>query len=75
MTSLGMVTILVDDYHRGIQYFTDSLGFSLREDTPLSPEKRWVVVAPNIDHGARVLLAKASILQNSPATSLSARRS
>lgn len=54
-----MITILVDDYDRAIAYFTDSLGFSLLEDSPLSPEKRWVVVAPSIDQGARLLLAKA----------------
>lgn len=59
MSSLGMITILVDDYDRAIAYFTDSLGFSLLEDSPLSPEKRWVVVAPSIDQGARLLLAKA----------------
>ena len=59
MPSLGMITILVDDYDRAIAYFTDSLGFSLLEDSPLSPEKRWVVVAPSIDQGARLLLAKA----------------
>jgi len=60
MAALGMVTILVDDYDRGIEYFTALLGFSLLEDTPLAPEKRWVVIAPDIDHGARILLAKAS---------------
>lgn len=60
MASLGMVTVLVDDYDRGIEYFTQALGFSLIEDTPLSPEKRWVVIAPNLDRGACILLAKAS---------------
>lgn len=60
MASLGMLTILVDEYDRGIEYFTNSLGFSLIEDTPLSPEKRWVVVAPDKNNGARILLAKAS---------------
>lgn len=60
MASLGMVTILVDDYDRGIEYFTKSLGFSLVEDTALSPDKRWVVIAPDANKGARILLAKAS---------------
>lgn len=55
-----MLTILVDDYDRGLEYFTKTLGFSLVEDTPLSAEKRWVVVAPNTSEGARILLAKAS---------------
>lgn len=60
MASLGMLTLLVDDYDRGIEYFTKTLGFSLIEDTSLSPEKRWVVLAPDANEGARVLLAKAS---------------
>lgn len=60
MASLGMLTVLVDDYARGISYFTETLGFTLVEDTPLSPEKRWVVVAPDLHDGARILLAKAS---------------
>ena len=62
MASLGMVAILVDDYDRGIEYFTKCLGFSLVEDTKLSAEKRWVVIAPNSREGARILLAQASSL-------------
>ncbi len=60
MASLGMLTILVDDYDRGIEYFTKKLAFTLLEDTALSPEKRWVVIAPDANEGARILLAKAS---------------
>ncbi len=60
MVSLGMLTILVDDYDRGIDYFTNKLGFTLLEDTTLSSEKRWVVIAPDAKEGARILLAKAS---------------
>lgn len=55
-----MLTILVDDYDRGIEYFTKTLGFSLVEDTDLSIEKRWVVLAPDPNVGARILLAKAA---------------
>jgi hypothetical protein len=60
MASLGMLTILVDEYDRGIGYFTQALGFSLLEDTRLSSDKRWVVVAPDTKEGARMLLARAS---------------
>lgn len=55
-----MMTILVDDYDRGIDYFTNRLGFSLVEDTNLSGEKRWVVIAPDLHDGARILLAQAT---------------
>lgn len=60
MALLGMVTVLVDDYDHGIEYFTETLGFSLIEDTPLSLEKRWVVIAPDLNEGAHILLAKTS---------------
>jgi len=59
MNTLGMVAIIVDDYDNAISHFVNDLGFSLIEDSVLSPEKRWVVVAPSED-GAKILLAKAS---------------
>jgi uncharacterized glyoxalase superfamily protein PhnB len=58
-TTLGMIAIVVDDYDAAIQHYTEDLGFTLIEDTELSPEKRWVVVAPS-KAGAQILLAKAS---------------
>lgn len=57
--TLGMIAIVVDDYDRAISHYVDDLGFVLIEDTQLSPEKRWVVVAPG-PTGAHILLAKAS---------------
>ena len=54
-----MIAIVVDDYDAAISHYVDDLGFSLIEDSTLSPEKRWVVVAPSKD-GAKILLAKAS---------------
>lgn len=54
-----MVTIVVDDYDVGIKHYVQDLGFALIEDTELSPDKRWVVVAPSND-GAKILLAKAT---------------
>lgn len=59
MNTLGMIAIVVDDYDSAISHYVDDLGFSLIEDTVLSSEKRWVVVAPSKD-GAKILLAKAS---------------
>ncbi|MCX5493180.1 VOC family protein [Kaistia dalseonensis] len=57
---LGYVTLVVDDYDRAIAYFTGVLDFDLVEDTPLGPDKRWVLVAPAGSDGARLLLAKAA---------------
>ena len=59
MNTLGMVAIVVDDYDSAISHYVNDLGFTLIEDTTLSAEKRWVVVAPSVN-GARILLAKAS---------------
>ncbi len=58
-TFLGHVTYLVRDYDEGIAYFTGKLGFGLVEDTRLSADKRWVLVAPG-EAGTSLLLAKAS---------------
>jgi catechol 2,3-dioxygenase-like lactoylglutathione lyase family enzyme len=56
--SFAMTTIVVDDYDRAIKHYIGDLGFTLLEDTALTPEKRWVVVAPG-SHGGKILLAKA----------------
>jgi len=55
---LGLVTLLVGDYDPAIAFFVDLLGFELREDSKLSAEKRWVVVAPPGSECA-LLLARA----------------
>ena len=60
MTTLSMLVLLVRDYDEAIAYYMQKLGFTLIEDTPMSPEKRWVVVAPSPSSGARLLLAKAN---------------
>lgn len=57
---LGAVALLVRDYDEAIAYFTDRLGFTLVEDAPQGPGKRWVVVAPPGSREARLLLAKAA---------------
>ena len=54
-----MITIVIDEYDRAIKHYVDDLGFTLIEDTELSAEKRWVVIAPSSD-GAKILLAKAA---------------
>jgi uncharacterized glyoxalase superfamily protein PhnB len=54
-----MVAIVIDDYDSAISHFVDDLGFTLVEDSQLTPEKRWVVIAPG-PQGAQILLAKAA---------------
>jgi len=56
---LFQIALLIDDYDRAIDHYTRELGFTLVEDTHLSPEKRWVVVDPGGTGSCRILLAKA----------------
>lgn len=58
-TTLGMIAIVIEDYDAAIDHYVNDLGFTLIEDTELSPEKRWVIIAPS-SSGAQILLAKAS---------------
>lgn len=60
MSHLGMITVVVDDYDSAIDYYTTALGFTLVEDTKMSDVKRWVVVAPDANQGAALLLAQAA---------------
>jgi uncharacterized glyoxalase superfamily protein PhnB len=54
-----MIAIVIDDYDLAISHYVNDLGFTLIEDKEMTPEKRWVVVAPGKD-GAKILLAKAA---------------
>jgi catechol 2,3-dioxygenase-like lactoylglutathione lyase family enzyme len=60
MPSISKATLVVRDYDEAISFFTTALRFRLIEDTPLANGKRWVVVAPEENHGAALLLAKAA---------------
>ena len=43
---IAHVALLVREYDEAISYFTEKLGFTLVEDTRMSPDRRWVIVAP-----------------------------
>ena len=58
--SIALITLVVRDYDEAILFFTDALCFTVVEDRPLDPAKRWVVVAPAVSQGAYLLLAKAA---------------
>jgi catechol 2,3-dioxygenase-like lactoylglutathione lyase family enzyme len=57
---LHAVTVLVEDYDAAITHYVGDLGFTLVEDTTLSPEKRWVRVTPDPASGVSLLLAVAT---------------
>ncbi|CAH0995186.1 hypothetical protein EMA8858_01306 [Emticicia aquatica] len=52
--------LVVDDYDEAINFYTKKLNFDLIEDTVLSPDKRWVLVAPKGSKETSILLAKAA---------------
>lgn len=56
---LAHIALVVTDYDEAIRFYTQTLHFTLVEDTPLSPDKRWVLVAPPGSTGCQLLLARA----------------
>ena len=59
--SLGLVSLVVRDYDEAIDFFVDTLGFRLVEDTFVPEQsKRWVVVSPPGAAESQLLLARAS---------------
>lgn len=64
--TLGLITLVVRDYDEAIAFYIAKLGFTLVEDTDVPQQnKRWVVVTPVGASGARLLLARASSLEQS----------
>jgi len=59
--SIVHIALVVRDYDEAIDFYVNTLGFELLEDT-YQPEqdKRWVVVAPPGGSGTTILLARAS---------------
>jgi catechol 2,3-dioxygenase-like lactoylglutathione lyase family enzyme len=57
---IGHLSLLVRDYDEAIRFYTEKLNFQVREDKPVTPEKRWVVIAPQGAVECGLLLAKAS---------------
>lgn len=57
---LAHVAVVVRDYDEAISFYCHTLGFHLMEDTVLSPDKRWVRVAPSADSSCSILLARAA---------------
>lgn len=63
---LALTTFLARDYDDAIAWFTDALGFKVRQDKDMGGGKRWVEVAPS-DGGSGLLIAKAANAQQDAA--------
>src|SRR5215475_1662449 len=58
--SIVLVALVVSDYDEAIDFYVNTLGFSLVEDTYIpEQDKRWVVVSPPGASESRLLLARA----------------
>lgn len=57
---IAHVALVVRDYDEAIKFYTEKLGFQLLEDTKLSEDKRWVLIAPAGAKDCSLLLAKAA---------------
>jgi catechol 2,3-dioxygenase-like lactoylglutathione lyase family enzyme len=56
---ISSFALVVNDYDEAIAYYTEKLGFELREDSPRENGKRWVLVAPP-NAQTSILLAQAA---------------
>lgn len=62
--SLGLVSLLVQDYDEALAFFVGKLGFALVEDSYIPEQsKRWVVISPPGAIESRLLLARASTVE------------
>lgn len=57
---IAHITLVVHDYDEAIAFYMQKLRFKLVEDTALSPDKRWVLIAPPGAIETCLLLAKAA---------------
>jgi len=57
---IAHIALVVKDYDEAIKFYTEKLDFQLLEDTILSDDKRWVLVAPSGAKECCLLLAKAA---------------
>ena len=57
---IAHVALVVENYDAAIAFYTDKLGFTLLEDTPLGDGKRWVLVTPPGASECSLLLTQAA---------------
>ena len=57
---IAHIALIVENYDDAIEFYTQKLDFQVLEDTKLSEEKRWVMIAPRGAKECCLLLAKAT---------------
>ena len=57
---IAHIALVVKDYDEAIKFYVEKLDFQLLEDTKLTDDKRWVLIAPTGGQECCLLLAKAT---------------
>ena len=57
---IAHIALIVENYDDAIEFYTQKLDFQVLEDTKLSEEKRWVMIAPKGAKECCLLLAKTA---------------
>jgi catechol 2,3-dioxygenase-like lactoylglutathione lyase family enzyme len=57
---IAHISIIVRDYDEAIEFYREKMGFTLIDDTKISEDKRWVLLAPSGAGQCCLLLAKAA---------------
>ena len=64
MRRLSRVTLVVRNYDEAVEYYRSVLGFFLIEDKAIpSQNKRWVIMAPELDSPVTFVLGRAATLE------------
>ena len=58
--TIGHIALVVRDYDEALAFYTRTLNFRIVEDTRLSENKRWVLIAPPGSQDTTLLLARAA---------------
>lgn len=58
--TIAHIALVVKDYDEAIKFYVEKLDFQILEDTRLTEDKRWVLIAPTGAKECCLLLAKAA---------------
>ena len=61
ITSLAVISILVEDQDEALRFYTEKLGLEKRSDVHFGPGMRWLTVAPKGQKRPEIALAKPDI--------------
>src|SRR5207248_3371261 len=57
ITSLAVISILVEDQDEALRFYTEKLGLEKRADVTFGPGMRWLTVAPKSQKKPEIALA------------------